>query len=114
HCRDAHQHEAPDERALPTNAIAEQTEYHSTDWSRHEAYRVRHQRQEHATARIVRGKEDAIEDKRRGRSEDEEVVPLDERADRARDQQRASASRRFRMLASIPAGCDITTHRATR
>jgi len=48
--------------------------------------RVRRQGQQHAIARIDRREEHAIEDERGCRGEDEEVVPLDDRTDGARDE----------------------------
>ena len=59
-----------------------------------EADGVRAEREQRADERIERRKEQLVEDQRGGRAVEEEVVPLDRRADEARERDEANRALR--------------------
>ena len=82
--RDAHDQQRQHEHRLAADAVAEVAEHDPAERARGEADRVRAERQQRADQRLGVREEQLAEDQRRRRAVQEEVVPLDRRADEAR------------------------------
>ena len=89
--RHAHDHQRVDQHRLAPDAIAEVAEDDAAERAGDEADGEGAERRQRADERIDVREEEAVEDERRGRAVEEEVVPLDGGADEARH-----ASRRGR------------------
>jgi hypothetical protein len=79
-----HQYEAPHQQFLAADAVAEMAEDDSAQRPGDEAHRVGRESQQGPDQRIERGEEQLVEDERRSRAVEEEIVPFDRRANQAR------------------------------
>src|SRR3546814_6338622 len=68
----------------PADAVAEMAEHDPADRARDEAQRIGGEGEQGADQRLELGKEQLVEDQRRGRTVEEEIVPFDRGADQAR------------------------------
>ncbi|GAA2806907.1 hypothetical protein GCM10020219_093330 [Nonomuraea dietziae] len=82
--RHAHHEQADDQQRLAAEAVAEVAEDQAAERAGHEADGVGEEREERAGQRVGVGEEQDVEDERRRRAVQEEVVPLDGGADQAR------------------------------
>ena len=78
---DAHQHQCGDQRRLAADAVAVMPEDRGADRPADEADEVGAERRQRSGQRIFVGEEELREDQPGGGAVDEEVVPLDRRAD---------------------------------
>jgi len=81
--RHAHHHQRQHEHRTSTHFVAVMADDDGANRARHETDRVCAERQKRTDKRIERREEQLVEDKRRGGVVQEEVVPLDRRADQA-------------------------------
>jgi hypothetical protein len=84
--RQAHEERRDDQRGAPADPVTEPAEEKATEWPEQEADPERGERDQDAGRGIPGGKEDLVEHQGGGSAVDEEVVPLERRADdRAED-----------------------------
>ena len=82
--RDTHDEHREGKRFLAPDAIADVTEHHSADGANEKADREGRKRKHGPDKGTLVGEEQLVEDEARGRRIEEEVVPLDRRAEQAR------------------------------
>ena len=83
--RDAHHHERGDQRGLAPDPVSVMAEDRSTDGARHEADGINGESLERADERIGFREEKLGEDEACDHAIEEEIIPFDRGADRARD-----------------------------
>ena len=81
---EAHDDDGQGQHRLAADLVAEMPEDDAAEGARQEAHRVGAERRDGADQRVEAREEQLVEHERRGRSVDQEVVPLDRRADDAR------------------------------
>ena len=91
---DAHQQQRDHQDVLAAELVAVVPEDHAAERPGDEPDRVRREGQQRADQRVEAREEQLVEDQRRGRAVDEEVVPLQRGADQARDDDPAHGRRR--------------------
>jgi hypothetical protein len=81
--RAPHHQQADDQQLFAADPVAEVAEDQAAQRARDEPHGVGGERQHGADQRVGLGEEDVVEHERGGRAVEEEVVPLDRRADEA-------------------------------
>jgi hypothetical protein len=100
---DPHQDEAEHQQPLAADPVAEMAEHDASHRPRHEAERVGGEGEQGAGQRIEFGEEELVEDERRGRAVEEEIVPFDGRADQA-------GEHHLPQIAGLPISCRARRH----
>ena len=100
--RDAHHDQTEHQEALAADAIAEMSKDDPADGPSDEAQRIGREREHRTDERVELGKEQLVEDERGGRAVEEEIVPLDGRADEARHHHAPKRRCRFTRHYSSP------------
>ena len=99
---DAHHDECQHEHRLASDPVAVVADDDAAERAGDEADGVGAEGRQRAGQRIEGRKEQAIEDERRGRSVEEEVVPLDGRADQARESDGTNGTAGWCVSAGVP------------